>query len=412
MSEKYFTVSEEGTNKQFKLIMTYTSSNIDFEVQSKDNPREKYELRNLNLNYFRSIQPFQHYSTIKQIVDVLSSKLESRNFILNTGCMLNIKVDSINYFPFVIKSIGGSSSGYSSGSGDGQLRAEVERLRRENLDLRAQLEKSNNQSTFKKPATNSFAPTKTFTSNQSYNFSSAPKQTVPPPPKFPVAPKQSVPPPPKFPAAPKQSVPPPPKFQTAKTMPPPKPKSITNLPNTNVPDYSTPVAVQLVGSYVPPSMFTGTLWERIDKTIKVKNDMRRTLDDIYGRLCDARRRIDIFVDYAFANNPTPEDKRKALNMIKEVLFLRQGFKDIDNYPDIFKKEVKAKGIQFSPDEKERFEDSMLILGKSFPYSLTPYHQKVDHLFIQTIHGFFIEKNLRFYKKEELEEVNRMKDKLK
>ena len=60
MSEKYFTVSEEGTNKQFKLIMTYTSSNIDFEVQSKDNPREKYELRNLNLNYFRSIQPFQH----------------------------------------------------------------------------------------------------------------------------------------------------------------------------------------------------------------------------------------------------------------------------------------------------------------------------------------------------------------
>ena len=210
MSEKYFTVSEEGTNKQFKLIMTYTSSNIDFEVQSKDNPREKYELRNLNLNYFRSIQPFQHYSTIKQIVDALSSKLESRNFILNTGCMLNIKVDSINYFPFVIKSIGGSSSGYSSGSGDGQLRAEVERLRRENLDLRAQLEKSNNQSTFKKPATNSFAPTKTFTSYQSYNFSSAPKQTVPPPPKFPAAPKQSVPPPPKFPAAPKQSVPPPP----------------------------------------------------------------------------------------------------------------------------------------------------------------------------------------------------------
>ena len=65
--------------------------------------------------------------------------------------------------------------------------------------------------------------------------------------------------------------------------------------------------------------------------------MRRTLDDIYGRLCDARRRIDIFVDYAFANNPTPEDKRKALNMIKEVLFLRQGFRDIDNYPDIFKK---------------------------------------------------------------------------
>ena len=70
-----------------------------------------------------------------------------------------------------------------------------------------------------------------------------------------------------------------------------------------------------------------------------------------------------------------------MNLITEVLLLRQGFKDIDNYQEIFQKEVKEKGIHFNTSEKERFDDSMLILGKSFPYSLTPYHQKIDHLLI-------------------------------
>ena len=92
--------------------------------------------------------------------------------------------------------------------------------------------------------------------------------------------------------------------------------------------------------------------------------------------------------------------------------MRQGFKDIDNYQEIFEKEVKEKGIYFSPEEQEKFDDYMIILGKSFPYSLTPYHQKIDHLLIQTIHNFFIEKNLRFYKPKELEEVQRMREKLK
>ena len=41
MSEKYFTITEEGTNKQFKAIMSYNSSTIDIELQSKDNSKEK-----------------------------------------------------------------------------------------------------------------------------------------------------------------------------------------------------------------------------------------------------------------------------------------------------------------------------------------------------------------------------------
>jgi hypothetical protein len=117
------------------------------------------------------------------------------------------------------------------------------------------------------------------------------------------------------------------------------------------------------------------------------------------------------VDKAFANNPTIEDKKKALALITEVLLLREGFRDIDFYKEIFEKEVKEKGIKFNAEEKEKFDDSMLLLQKSFPYSLTPYHQQIDHLFIQVVHNFFKEKNLRFYKPDELKEVNQLKKKL-
>lgn len=382
MSEKYFTVLEEGTGRQFKLILSYNSSSIDIEMQSKDNSKEKYELKNLNLAYFNKIKAYQQYDSIKKIVDVITSKIEKKNFLLRTGCVLNIKFtspnDDVSYVPFVIKNVGSAPSGYSgSGSSDSQLRAENERLRRENLELRTQLEKLsslNSNNSYKKPTTtnNSYVPPKTNT------FSDVPKITTTP-----------------------KTVPP----------PPPKPKPVNNPPPTS--SKFAQQDIQIVGTYVPPSMNkTGNIFDRINQTIKLKNDMKNTLDEIFNRLNDAKRRIDNFVDKAFANNPTPEDKKKALNLIKEVLLLRQGFKDIDNYQEIFQNEVKEKGIRFSPTEKEKFDDCMLILGKSFPYSLTPYHQKIDHSLIQTIHNFFIEKNLRFYKPKELEEVQKMREKLK
>ena len=49
MTEKIFTVAEERTNKEFKLIISFNESNINFNLESKDNPEEKYELKNLTL---------------------------------------------------------------------------------------------------------------------------------------------------------------------------------------------------------------------------------------------------------------------------------------------------------------------------------------------------------------------------
>ena len=380
MSEKYFTITEEGTNKQFKAIMSYNSSTIDIELQSKDNPKEKYEIKNLTLAYFHKIKNYQKLDTIKLIADLISKQLENKNFLLRTGALLDIKIVSpseTSCAPLVLKKVGNITSGVTSSGSNSevQLREEIARLRKENLDLRAQLEKvsSSPSNPVKKPTTNAKVPQKT---------------TPPPQPK----------------ASTTSNYPP-------KTNPPPPQKTSPKPPLVDT--KSSNPSIQIVGSYIPPSMNKkGNIFDRIEQTIKLKNDMKKTLDEIFNRLNDVKARIDNFVNKAFANNPTPEDKKKALNLITEVLLLRQGFKDIDNYQEIFQNEVKEKGIKFSANDKEKFDDSMLILGKSFPYSLTPYHQKINHLLIQTIHDFFIEKNLRFYKPKELEEVQKMREKLK
>ena len=148
----------------------------------------------------------------------------------------------------------GSAPSGASSSSDAQLRAEIDRLRKENLDLRAQLEKLSPGNTIKKPtsSTNSYVPPKT--------------NTTPPPPK---------------------------------PTPPPanKPKPVQNPPpSTNKPSQTE---VKIVGTYVPPSMNkSGNIFDRIEQTIKLKNDMKKTLDEIYNRLNDANKRIDNFVDKA------------------------------------------------------------------------------------------------------------------
>ena len=337
MTEKIFTVSEEGTNKQFKLVMTYNSSNIDFDLESLDNPKEKYELRNITLEAFhKKNKIYKQFESTEKIADIIQNKIEKNNFILRTGCILNLKYtneyDEEEYIPFEIKKIVSFSNSPSNSQEAelNRLKSENDRLRRENSELKAQIEK--------------------LSSGQKTNSLNQQKKA-----------------------------------------------------NTDI---------SIEGDYVPPSMDKrGTMWERIDHCLKLKKDMKKTLDELNKRLNESKKKIDNFVDKAFANNPTIEDKKKALALITEVLMLRQGFRDIDFYKEIFEKEVKEKGIKFNPEEKEKFDDSMILLGKSFPYSLTPYHQQIDHLFIQVVHNFFKEKNLRFYKPNELTEVNQLKSKV-
>lgn len=341
MTEKIFTIAEEGTNKEFKLVMSFNELNINFNLESKDNPEEKYELKNLSLpDLQKKNKSYKQFDNTLKVADVIANKIEKKNFVLKTGCVLSLKqtneYDEEEFIPFEIQKLGSSSP--SGASSDGleaeikRLKSENERYRRENLELKTQIEKLS-------------------------SGSSKPPKTEP-------------------------------SSAQAKS------------------------DQEIVGSYVPPSMDkNGDIWERIDRCLKLKKDMKKTLDDIFKRLNDSKKKIDDFVDKAFANNPTLDVKKKALSLITEVLLLRQGFRDINDYQGIFTKEVKEKGIKFNAEDQEKFNDNMVLLGKSFPYSLTPYHQQIDHLFIQVVHNFFKEKNLRFYKPNELTEVNQLKSKV-
>ena len=48
--------------------------------------------------------------------------------------------------------------------------------------------------------------------------------------------------------------------------------------------------VEIVGSYTPPSLDkNGTIWERIDHCLKLKKDMKKTLDEILKRLNESKK---------------------------------------------------------------------------------------------------------------------------
>lgn len=355
MSEKIFTVTDAKNHNSYRLTVAYNSFTIEFIVENSTYIKEKYESGNMNLPFFHQKNKiFKQFENILKIAEVIRSKIDKKQFSLELPFLIlkfRDEYDNPENIQFELKA---SSSG---GSQPGKVESAKSKI--ENLDKITK--KSNAPTAPPKPA-ESFKP-----------------QKPTPPPTSNQPPKQ--------------------------TPPPPKP-----APSPSNPPSSAPI--QIVGSYVPPSLDTkGTIFERINKCKALKKDMKKTLEDINNRLLDVKKRIDNFVDKAFANNPTPEDRKKALNLITEVMMLRQGFKDIDNYHEIFQNEVKQKHITFNAADKEQFEDDMLILGKAFPYSLTPFHQKIDHLFIQVQHNFFKEKNLRFYKERELTEVLKLKEKL-
>ena len=53
MSEKIFTVKEDKTNKEYKLIVAYNSFTIEFILQHPTYIKEKYESGNLTLVAFQ-----------------------------------------------------------------------------------------------------------------------------------------------------------------------------------------------------------------------------------------------------------------------------------------------------------------------------------------------------------------------
>jgi len=363
MSEKIFYVTEEGTFKKFKLTMAYNSFTIEFIAQNKDYSREVYESGRMTLPEFRQKSRFfAGFDSVLRIADVLRDKLDSQQFVLSPGVLcirFHNEYDSFEFVNFPLRPKDGFIPIPSPSPTEiamNKIQAENDKLKMENANLKSAIQ-------------NMSQPVK-----------------VPPPAPVYIPPPKPV----------KPYVPPPPKPIKEKYFYKPSPW-VAQVP--------------IIGTYIPPSLKSGPLFERIEFCLRLKENLQKTCDDIYSRLLDVKKRIDNFVDKAFANNPSMADKQKALNLITELLLLRQGFKDMDDYAGIFKAELAQKGIYLSPPEKRRFDESMEKLEKFFPYTLTPFHQKIDHLFVQVEHNFFKEKNLRFYRPEELTYVLSLKDKL-
>jgi hypothetical protein len=402
MSEKHYTVKDLKSHNDYRFTISYNSFTVEFILQSSY-AKDRYESGPINLSGFRQKNKvFNQFDSTLKIADVIGSKIEKKQyslevpvFILNYDFQENIRFD-------LKPSKGASTSVAANPDVTKQRIANLDKIAKEQIKAaqRNSYTGSKNQIQFSQPQPpkprQSFQPPQPPKQVQSY-------KPQPQPPK----PVQSYKPPTQ-PQPPKPAT----SYQQPKTVNPPY-QAPSKPPTSNVvSNTSTTPTLPIVGSYVPPSMDkNGTLFQRIEKCKKLKTDMKKNLEDIYNRLNDVKRRIDNFVDKAFANNPTADDKKKALNLITEVFLLRQGFKDIDNYPEIFQNEVKQKNISFNAVDKEKFDDDMLLLGKAFPYALTPFHQKIDHLFIQVQHNFFKEKNLRFYKERELADILKTKDKL-
>ena len=372
MSEKIFSLKDEKTHTDYRLTMSYNSFTIEFILQNSTYLKERYESGNLTLSAFHQKNKiFKQFDSTLKVADVIRNKMEKKQYSLQSG-VLSLKFrdeyDNLINIPIELKACDSSKSNKSE-----TQKGDTYKKRIEDLNQKANEQKLSGSSS-SKPPVHTTQPQK-------------PKVTAPP----------SQPPKPK---------PTPPPVQTPSNPPPSKPADDNYFYKPSKPE------INIVGSYVPPSMNkNGSIFQRIEQCKKLKSDMKKTCEDIYNRLLDVKKRIDNYVDKAFANNPTPEVRKKALDLITEVLILRQGFKDMDDYAEIFKNEVKEKKINFNAAEKEQFDDDMLILGKAFPYALTPFHQKIDHLFIQVQHNFFKEKNLRFYKEREIADILKLKEKL-
>ena len=90
------------------------------------------------------------------------------------------------------------------------------------------------------------------------------------------------------------------------------------------------------------------------------------------------------LDKIFAGSPTQEQKDRMKEYMIKMLEL---------------------------DEKEKYEDGMAILKKGFPFQLTVSYSKMNDDFRKIINRCFLEKNMRFYKPKEIEDVTLYKERL-
>ena len=153
------------------------------------------------------------------------------------------------------------------------------------------------------------------------------------------------------------------------------------------------------------------LFDKLNDFVAKKKDIKMTIFDLDRRFDDVKLKVDLAKNNLFAGLLEDEEKMTLIENVKSLLVLYQELKDVEHYEQIIDKEAKDKKIQFTEEEKDKFEDSKALLRKSIPWKLVQTYQDLNHKFREYIANIFVDKYLSHYSEEELKDVTALKEKV-
>lgn len=309
MEEKSFIITAEINKKQYIMKLLYDSSTISFTFYNLHDPNKIiYELRNITLQKLHEMNKiYKQFDSITKVVDVMSSKIEKKNF----------------YFK----------------DGQRQLIFKHKNAYDKEEQIIFSLEKVKN------------APT--------------------------IYPEQ-------------------------------RPKIATNTAEPFAPKKEMPKSIV---EAKPSSADNAEFFKILDEYIKKKQNLKDSLFDIELRFDDIELKVDVAKNKLFSGYIEEEEKMEALENIKKMCELYLEAKNLNNCERVMDELAKEKNIQFTKEEKERFEDSKQILRKSIPWKLAQTYQSLNHKFRESICNFFVDKYTNCYTPEQIDEVVKLKDKV-
>lgn len=148
----------------------------------------------------------------------------------------------------------------------------------------------------------------------------------------------------------------------------------------------------------------GTFMQRVNICLNRLKNLAGTLDSIEKRTFDLKLIYDREVNKTFAGNPTPEKKQEMLDLMWSILKLYLECREVQHYRMVFNYEIEANHIQLSPQEKEDYTEACAVFDGRFPFQLGQRYQKANAALRALVRDFFIDKNLRHYKKAELKDI--------
>ena len=153
------------------------------------------------------------------------------------------------------------------------------------------------------------------------------------------------------------------------------------------------------------------LFDKLNGFVAKKKDIKMTIFDLDRRFDDVKLKVDLAKNNLFAGLLEDEERMTLIENVKSLLVLYQELKDVEHYEQIIDKEAKDKKIQFTEEEKDKFEDSKALLRKSIPWKLVQTYQDLNHKFREYIANIFVDKYLSHYSEEELKDVTALKEKV-